>query len=131
MKDFLKSIELEDLKLDFYSQNYVIATVNEDVVFDQKHVKNILAHSTNIFNNEPFVYISYRKENYNVNPTVYLNLHKVASLAGIAIVSKGLSAIQTAHFEKKFSPVPLNVFENLEEAQKWAVKILKNKKAGL
>lgn len=131
MEDLIKSIKLKDLALDFYSQNYVIATVKEDVIFDQDHVKEILDRCIEVFDNESYVYISHRKEKYNVNPTVYLNLHKVAPLAGIALVAKGLPGIQTANFERKFSPVPLNVFENLEDARSWAVKILKNKKAGL
>lgn len=131
MDELIKSIELEDVNLDFYSKNYVVATVKEDVVFDQPHVKQILSFCTEIFNNQPFVYISHRKENYNVNPTLYLNLHEINPLAGIAIVSKGTAGLQTANFEKQFSPVPFSVFENIDDARKWAVKILKNKKAGL
>lgn len=131
MEDFIKSIQLQDLTLDFHSNNYVIATVKEDVIFDQPHVKAILERCSEVYNNEPYVYISHRKQKYNVNPTVYLNLHKVAPLAGIALVAQGLPGIQTANFERRFSPVPLNVFENIEDAQIWAEKLLKNKKAGL
>ena len=129
MESLLKTIELKDTSLQFYS-NHVISNVKEDVIFEDYHVEQILRICKVVFDFRPFVYISNRKLAYNVNPIIYFGLKDFKELAGIAIICKDLMGQKTAHFEKQFSPVPFDIFNNMEEAITWSKSLIKNK-AGL
>lgn len=126
MESLLKTIELRDTSLEFYS-NYVISNVREDVIFEDYHVEQILKICKVVFDFRPFVYISNRKLAYNVNPLIYFGLKDVEGLAGIAIVCKDLMGQKTAHFEKQFSPIPFDIFSIMEEAIAWSKSLMKNK----
>ncbi len=130
MGNFIKTIELADATLDFY-EAYVISTIKEDVLFEDYHVEQILRIADEVYEHSPYVYISNRKENYNVNPTIYFQLKKQDCLKGIAIISYKTEGLKNAHFEKQFSPLDFEIFDNLEEAKAWSYRVLKEKKAGL
>lgn len=117
-------IELDFSVLQFYDY-YVISRLKEDVVFDRPQVKELVEVCNNYFENRHFVYISQRVHNYNVNPTIYLNLKDATHLCGIAIVSQKTSALNMAAFEKNFAKVPFEVFLELKDARKWAEKQVK------
>ena len=123
MTERIKRIELIDINLEFY-EKIVISKVKEDVIFGAQHVEQILKICNEVFEGKNFVYISNRENNYNVNPTIYLDLKKVTSLLGIGIVSERFEALKVANFEKKFSPVPFDIFSNMEEARAWAKTLL-------
>lgn len=126
MESLLKTIELKDTSLEFYS-NYVISNVKEDVIFENYHVEQILKICNVVFDYRPFVYISNRRVAYNVNPTIYFDLKELENLAGIAIVTNELMGQKTAHFEKQFSPVPFDIFTNMQEAIAWSKSLLNKK----
>ncbi|PKD17788.1 hypothetical protein APR40_14450 [Salegentibacter salarius] len=128
MTERIKTIELIDINLEFYDR-MVISEVKEDVIFELPHVEQILRICNEVFEGKDYVYISNRKNNYNVNPTIYFELKDVKSLLGIGIVSERYEALKVASFEKQFSPVPFDIFSNMEEARAWAKTLLK--KAGL
>lgn len=128
MTERIKTIELIDINLEFYDR-MVISEVKEDVIFELPHVEQILRICNEVFEGKDYVYISNRKNNYNVNPTIYFELKDVKSLLGIGIVSERYEALKVATFEKQFSPVPFDIFSNMEEARAWAKTLLK--KAGL
>lgn len=128
MTQRIKTIKLIDIDLEFYDR-MVISKVKEDVVFQLAHVEQILRICNEVFEGKDYVYISNRKNNYNVNPTIYFELKDVKSLLGIGIVSERYEALKVATFEKQFSPVPFDIFSNMEEARAWAKTLLK--KAGL
>lgn len=130
MSRILRTIELEFTVLEFH-KNFVVSRVREGVILSKKQVYDLVDACSGHYDGKNFVYISKRIHNYNVDPTVYLNLDKVKNLAGIAIVSDKTSALNMAQFEKTFSKIPFEIFLELEEAIDWAHKILKNKKAGL
>jgi hypothetical protein len=119
MTEMIKTIELIDITLKFYD-GMVISEVKDDVVFEIEHVEQILRICNEVYEGRNFVYISNRKNNYNVNPTIYFELKEVKSLLGIAIVSERYEALKVANFEKQFSPVPFNIFSHMEEARAWA-----------
>ncbi|WP_037314737.1 hypothetical protein [Salegentibacter sp. Hel_I_6] len=123
MTEWIKKIELIDISLEFY-EGMVISEVKDDVVFEIQHVEQILRICNEVYEGADFVYISNRKNNYNVNPTIYFELKDVKSLLGIAIVSERFEALKVANFEKQFSPVPFDIFSNLEEARAWAKTFL-------
>ncbi|WP_372920032.1 hypothetical protein [Salegentibacter sp.] len=126
METRLKIIELEDTVLEFYN-GYVISKVKEGVIFEDNHVEQILNLCNEVFDSRSFVYISNRKEAYNVNPLIYSNLRHLEKLAGIAIVNYELMGVKTAHFEKQFSPLPFDIFTNMDEAIAWSKSLLNKK----
>ena len=128
MTERIKTIELIDIDLEFYD-GIVISVVKEDVVFQLAHVEQILRICNEVFEGRNYVYISNRSNNYNVNPTIYFELKEIKSLSGIAIVSERFEALKVANFEKQFSPIPFDIFSNMDEARAWAKTLLK--KAGL
>lgn len=117
-----KTVELSFTKLEFYDY-FVISTVKEDVLLEQDQVSQLRAICNDHFQENSFVYIANRKHNYNVNPTIYINLIQKETLKGIAVISKDIDRLQTANFEKNFSPVPFELFQNKEEAIVWANSI--------
>lgn len=123
MEDLLKSIELEFTILEFY-EGYVISVMREGVVFGKDRIHDLVQICSNYYQTSKFVYISNRLHNYNVDPTIYLNLENVGNLAGITIVSQKASSINMANFEKNFSKVPFSVFLEMEEARKWVGELL-------
>lgn len=127
MEDVLKTIELEFTILEFHS-NYVVSRVRENVVFSVKQVRDLVEVCADFYKRKKFVYISKRVNNYNVDPTIYLNISDVKNLAGIAIVSSNTSAIKMANFEQTFSRVPFAVFMEMEDALDWIKELIGGKK---
>lgn len=130
MEQVIQSTELDYTILNFYD-NYVVSRVREGAIISGEEIKDLVNRCSNFYEDRDFVYISKRVTNYNVDPTIYLNLDKVENLAGIAIVSSKVSSLKMANFEQKFSKVPFNIFLELEEALEWRKDVIKNKKAGL
>lgn len=125
MEGILKSVELEYTILDFY-ENMVVSRVREGVVFRKKQVQDLVEVCSYFYENKGFVYISERVNNYNVDPTIYINLQLVENLAGIAIVCNKPSSIKMANFEQSFSKVPFSVFLEMQEAQEWVSQLFKS-----
>lgn len=123
MEEILRTIELEFTILEFHRQ-FVISRVREEAVLSKKQIQDLVEVCSDFYKRKKFVYISKRINNYNVDPTSYLNLEKVKNLAGIAIVSKKPSAINMAKFEKSFSKVPFEIFSEMDEAYEWINEIL-------
>lgn len=130
MTPILRTVELEFTILEFH-KNFVISKVRENVVLSTKQVFDLIDACSGHYEGKNFVYISKRIHNYNVDPTVYIDLYKGKNLAGIAIVSDKTSSLNMAQFEKAFSKIPFEIFLELDDAINWTQKILKNKKAGL
>lgn len=128
----IKILELEFTVLEFHN-NYVLAKTREGQVLQGKQVADLVEVFSDFYQGKNFVYLSYRIHDYNVNPTVYLNLDKVKNLAGIGIVSQKLSSLNMANFERRFCKVPYEIFIKLDEALLWVQEIVeaKNKKADL
>ena len=113
MKEPIKSVDLEFTSLDFYS-DYVISIVKEDTVFSHTQFMAIAEKCNDFFDGKKFVYISNRKNNYNVNPTVYVKLEEIRkNLIGIAIVSDKVASLKMAEFERNFSKAEFNIFLEL------------------
>ena len=126
----LKTLKLKFTVLEFF-EDFVVSTLSENTIFEQKCVDELIKTCLAFYGEQSFVYISQRKADYNVDPTIYLNLAKVKPIKGIAIVTESSAATNMANFEKKFSPVPYEIFFEMEDAMEWAVELVKNKKADL
>ena len=119
-----RTLNLEFTSLEFFPE-YVVSTIKEDTIFEEQHVNKLIEICISHFKESSFVYIANRKFNYNVNPLIYLKLSKVDTLKGIAITSDRISSLKTANFEKHFSPVPVELFENMDEARSWSRGLIK------
>lgn len=126
----LSSLELDYAVLEFYDQ-FVISRIREGMVITTVEVRELKKECAHFYKGKPFVYISKRENNYNVDPMIYLNLEKMNNLAGIAVVSTKPSSINMAAFEQKFSKISFDIFMDLEDATEWSREILENKKADL
>lgn len=123
MKNIPKQIETDCAHLEFY-ENFVVASIKDNVVFDEAHLNCLINLGIEQYKGEKFAYISHRKNSYNVNPMIYLRLKDIEGLSGIAVVSERVAALNNAHFEKHFSPIPYQLFLNLETAKKWVNDII-------
>lgn len=122
METLQKHVDLYFTTLEFYDF-YVLSSIKEDAVLGPMEVNEIIAACNVFFGNKEFVYISKREKEYNVVPTIYLDLNKkITNLSGIAIVTNRKSMINSAKFERNFSKVPFEVFLDLEKAIAWAKK---------
>lgn len=123
MTAYIKTVKLNHIILKFYDY-YVIGEILEDVVFDGLKKDEVVKVCEQVFKEQRFVYISDRKNKYNVSPVMYFELTKVKNLAGIAVVSQRFETLKVANFEKQFSPVPFKIFTDMEQAATWAKSIL-------
>lgn len=123
MEPLLETVELEYAKLEFY-RNFVVSTIKEDVVFSKKITSELIELCSSRFQKNNYVYISHRVNSYNVDPNIYRDLEKDANIGGIAIVSKNVSALTMAFFEKNFAKLPFEIFTEYELAVVWAREIL-------
>ncbi|QYA26263.1 hypothetical protein G3I01_12365 [Gramella sp. MT6] len=118
-----KKLDLAFTNLVFYD-SVVISTVKEDVVIEKEHINKLRVTCVNHFGERDFIYITHRKNPYNVNPIIYIDLLEIETLKGIAVISDNIERLKTANFEKNFSPVPYELFQNKEEAIAWAQSIV-------
>ncbi|WP_373057458.1 hypothetical protein [Zunongwangia sp. H14] len=125
MGKVLSTKNLEHATLEFYN-NYVIAIVKEDVVVGRTEVNSYIKACTNFFCGTTFVYISLRKNAYNVNPVIYSGeMRKLKNLAGMAIVCHQPSKINTAKYERNFVNFPYEIFTSLDDALEWSAELTK------
>tara|TARA_R100000935_G_C2792000_1_gene146401 strand:+ start:546 stop:935 length:390 start_codon:yes stop_codon:yes gene_type:complete len=125
MREPIKSVNLDFTTLEFYT-NYVVSVVKEDTVFSHSQFIAIAEKCNEFFDGNKFVYISNRKNNFNVDPTVYVKLEEIRkNLIGIAIVSENISSLKMAEFERNFSKAEFKIFLELEEAIDWASDLIK------
>lgn len=118
-----KKLDLGFTNLVFYD-SVVISTVKEDVVIEKEHINMLRDTCVEYFGEKNFIYITHRKNPYNVNPIIYIDLLEIYTLKGIAVISDNIERLKTANFEKNFSPVPYELFQHTEEALSWARSII-------
>lgn len=113
------------LKLDFgtvtFLDNIQIAELNEGILFDIPHNRELLSLARERFDNKPYGYISNRVNSYSVNPMIHLESANVPNLVAIAIVSDNEVVKQNSIIEKQFfrNSSSFEVFKSLEEAVNW------------
>ena len=117
------------LKFDFSEMqifdNYLIVTINEGFTVSPSNNKTLMHIANTYYSNKDFVYISYRKHSYSVDPAVYYETSKIKNLIGFAVVSSNFKTKSNAEIEKLFLNKPFETFNNLEDAVVWAKSLLK------
>ncbi|WGD34447.1 hypothetical protein [Olleya sp. YS] len=106
-----------------FSDNYVISTINEGVIFGKVESRLQSSEILDVFNDKPFVYISNRINSYSVDPTIYIESSQICNLSGFAAVI-GEFSNRNVEVERLFLNKPFESFSNLEDAKIWANNIL-------
>ena len=119
----IRELNLTYTHLEFFD-SYVISTFKEDEILDKDKVEELRAIFYDHFAHNKFVYISNRKNKYNVNPIIYIDLIQRNTLLGLAIVISEIDSAQVANFEKQFATIPFETFYTIEEALVWTQKLL-------
>ncbi len=114
-------------------ENYLIATINEGVVFDTPHLKKFQTVFEKYYPNKPFGYISDRKNDYTINPTCYIEATSFPpKIVGMATLCYSEISYKNATFAERFLVWPHKAYYTMEECQKWITEMLeKHKKADL
>lgn len=119
---------IQEINYDFGNyylfETFVIAEINEDVVYTWKHHgKKVVEELSHIYDNngENLVYITNRIHAYSVVPSDWINFFKLSyTLKGYAVVSNNQSTLFNSALEKLFMRSKLNKFTTLEDAVVWA-----------
>lgn len=113
------------LDLDFgkvtFSENILIAELNEGILFDVENNRKLLQIGKQVFNNEPYGYISNRIHSYAINPMIYLESASTKNLKAIAVVTNNPLVSQNVILERQFfkEKDSFEVFDNLDDAVNW------------
>jgi len=121
----VKRISLAYARLELH-ERLAISTIFEDQILDRDKIEEMRTIFNDHFGNRKWVYISNRKNKYNVNPVIYIDLIRKYTLVGIAIVLSEHDGAQIANFEKQFATIPFEMFDNQTEAMVWAQGLLEN-----
>ena len=122
----LKEIKLKFAKVNIY-YNYMVVVMNEGLHVSPDLNSVLEDIVSQHFYDRLFVYITYRKNSYSVDPVIYKYTSKIHNLAGFAVVTKENIAKKNAEIEKLFLKKPFEIFNKLDDAIVWAKSILKNK----
>lgn len=111
-------------------EHYLIATINEGVVFDAPHLIILHEMFEKHYYKRPFGYISNRKNDYTINPTCYseTDIFNV-QIVGVATLCYSEASYQNALFAERFLKYPHKAFFEMNECVAWIENQLKN--AGL
>ena len=122
----LKEIKLKFAKVNIY-YNFMVFVMNEGL-HGSPDLNSVLEDIVSQhFYDRLFVYITYRKNSYSVDPVIYKYTSKIQNLAGFAVVTKENIAKKNEEIEKLFLKKPFEIFNKLDDAIVWAKSILKNK----
>ncbi len=125
----MKTLELDCCTMSFYDK-YVLCIIKEGEHISAEKSKNQTKSILNHYKNKPFVYITHRINSYSVDPNIYHNTSQINTLLGFVVVSKGISSVKNAIYEKMFLDKPFEIFEDMEDGILWAEHIY-NMKTGL
>lgn len=111
-------------------EHYLIATINEGVIFDRPHLIKFHEVFDKHYFNRPFGYISNRVNDYTINPTCYVESNNFdPNIVGIATMCYSDVTYQNAKFTERFLKWPHRAFFKMEDCVNWIEIQLKN--AGL
>lgn len=119
-------LDLGFCTISFY-EYYMVAVMNEGVNVGKDENEVLIQYAKDYYKNKQFVYITNRINSYSVNPNIYPRTAQVKSLVGFAVVSKDYKTKANTKIEKMFFNKPYEVFMNLDDAIKWAEKLVNSK----
>lgn len=116
---YLKRYLLSIGKIEIY-EDYMVAQLNEGITLNIESVQEIILVAKKHFAQQPFSYITIRKNSYAVDPMLYLKVFEIENLKAIAIVSDKFIDNHNVKIEKHFFNKPMSIFKTLPEAISWA-----------
>jgi len=124
----LLDIFIDDLATVYFYEHVVISEVNPGKKANYKTGFHLLVKGVNAIQFKPWVYISNRIHNYEVDPKSFSYLKLAPYIKGAAIVSKihadeDRELLGMNEFQK-----PFRVFKNLESAYLWAMELVSENK---
>ena len=123
MEKAQKELDLPYTHLEFFP-SYVISTFKEGQVLEKEIIEELRILLEEFYGERKFVWLSNRKNKYNVNPLVYMNLIQKNILLGMAVILNGSEGAQNANFEKQFASFPFEIFDTMDEALAWTQSLL-------
>jgi hypothetical protein len=119
----------EFLRIDFADiyiyDNYLISVIDEGVILEPSFMKTFLKIIDKYYKNKDFIYIANRVNSYSINPAIYKECSKIENLKGFCIVSNEPEKKSSYNVEKLFYNKLFVHFRKMDEAVKWANKIIR------
>lgn len=122
----VKEYQLEIGKVQVYD-NYMVSLFDEGATLTLERAYQIIGIAEIHFREKDFGYISYRKESYAVDPTVYSYLRELENLKAFAIVSVKEIDMHNFKIEKLFYKKPMKFFIEYDNALTWVKKRVKGR----
>lgn len=104
-------------------KSYSIVNIREGATVrpgDETVFKRLIAE---FYGDRAFVYISHRVNSYAIDPIIYKEISKIDTLIGYAVVDERSRMYSSAQVEKLFYDKAFEMFDDLEAAKKWALKM--------
>ncbi|MEO1486099.1 MAG: STAS/SEC14 domain-containing protein [Bacteroidota bacterium] len=108
--------------------DYMVSVFDEGATLTMERAYQIIGISEIHFRDKNFGYISWRKNSYAVDPTIYSYLRGMENLKAFAIVSKKKIDMHNFKIEKLFYKNTMEFFIEFENALAWVKKRLGTKR---
>ncbi|RKR08066.1 hypothetical protein CLV91_2835 [Maribacter vaceletii] len=125
-KIIVKEYQLEIGKIQVFD-TYMVSIFNEGVTLTLERVFQIIGIAEIHFKNKPFGYVSYRKNSYAVDPTIYSHLRELENLKAFAIVSVKEIDMHNFNIEKLFYKKAMKFYIEYDNAIAWVKRRVKAK----
>lgn len=122
----IKEYQLEIGTVQVYD-NYMVSLFEEGATLTLERAYQILGIAEIHFRDKDFGYISYRKQSYAIDPTVYTYLRGLDNLKAFAIVSVKEIDMHNFKIEKLFYKKPMKFFIEYDNALAWVKKRVKGR----
>ncbi|MBT8257247.1 MAG: hypothetical protein KJO49_02165 [Bacteroidia bacterium] len=106
--------------------DYMIVIMRSGVHVTPEYNNVLLELVDQYYKVKPFVYLTYRKNRYTVDPAIYFETSKIKNLAGFGVIAEAPLSGANAAVEKLFLNKPFEIFNEPEAAKTWAKSIIKN-----
>ncbi len=121
---------MREVRLPFGSllcfEQYVICTIDSGVDFDKDCVDTLIGALQDNYGDQPFVYITNRKNDYSLNPAEARRIISETSLSAAAFVLVRKFSFDSFQSERAFYKIPTEAFPSLRQAIEWAEKQVEN-----
>lgn len=107
-------------------KNFVVVVMKEGITVMPKYNDVLIEIAKKYYSNQPFGYITYRKNSYSVDPMIYIETSKIENLVAFAVVSSDALRVSNLEIEKRFLKKPFEHFSNLDDAKNWVLELIKN-----
>jgi hypothetical protein len=99
--------------------NYMVAIYNEGCTVTLERAYQLIGISEIHFRDRPFGFISYRKNSYAIDPTIYNYVRELDNLKAYAIVSVKEMDMHNFTIERMFYKKPMKFFIDYNNALAW------------